>query len=43
MSNPFFQNYGPFEINELLKKAKVETNGKFKKKFFAKKLYKDNC
>ena len=31
MSNPFFKNNGPFEINELLKKAKVETIQTFKK------------
>ena len=31
MSNPFFKNNGPFEINELLKKAKIKTNEKFRK------------
>ena len=31
MSNPFFKNNGPFEINELLKKAKIKTSEKFRK------------
>ena len=41
MSNPFFKNYGPFEINELLKKSNVKINEKFKnvKIFDIKDLY----
>ena len=31
MKNPFFKNNGPFEINELLKKAKIKTSEKYKK------------
>ena len=31
MSNPFFKNFGPFNIEELLKKTNIENKENFKK------------
>ena len=30
MSNPFFKNNGPFEINKLLKEINIKTNSLYK-------------
>ena len=40
MSNPFFKNNGPFEINKLLKKADIKINDSLKNlKFMILKIF----